>query len=191
MRSATLLAAAAAVLALGAASAGHAQDTSSLLRITRIARASIVVPQDWDGIWSTVDTSYTCAGGFQSTSTYEDTLCGGKDFNAGSGDVHFECTGTGTSTTFDAVCSGSNEVLTGCTATYTIHIHATRSGDTNHIVDVVNVDYSGTSIECSYLQPMCTQVDSWGTRTGAAPVAYCTTTPTRTATWGQVRIHYR
>jgi len=174
-------------------SPAHASsDSPSVDQIMRMARTTVVVPTEWDGIWTTVDSVYTCAGVFQSTSTSEDTICGGKDYspNTGGSPITFVCTGSATATTFDMTCTGSGDIFTDCTANYTVVTHGTLSGSTNHFVTTVNVTYSGTGTGCSLLPPSCTQIDGWGTRTGPAPSAYCAT-PTRKSTWGHVKSIYR
>jgi hypothetical protein len=162
----------------------------NVLQILRQTRAALVVPPEWDGEWNTLDTVYTCAGAFQSTSTSEDTICGGKDYapNGYGSPINFVCTGTATATTINMTCTGSGELFTDCNGDYTIVSHGTLSGSNSHTVTTISVTYSGTA--CDFLPPSCIQVDSWGTRIGPAPVGYCAT-PTRLWSWGQVKLLYR
>jgi len=161
-----------------------------VLQLMRQARASIAVPTEWDGEWNTLDTVYTCLGAFQSTSTSTDTICGGKDYspNGYGSPINFQCTGSATATTIDMTCVGSGELFTDCNGDYTIVTHGTLSGSSYHTVTTINVTYSGTA--CDFLPPSCNQIDTWGTRIGPAPVAYCAT-PTRSSSWGQVKVLYR
>ncbi len=185
-----LLVLSASILLIGSVPTGAA--AASVRDILRSARAAVVVPQEWDGIWTTVDSVYTCAGAFQSTSAGADTICGGKDYQTsapGSG-ITFVCTGTATATTIDMTCTGSGAIFTDCNADYTIVINGTVSGNNFHIVDTINATYSGTGTGCNLLPPSCTQIDSWGTRTGPAPTAFCAT-PAIQSTWGAVKTHYR
>lgn len=177
-----------AILLAGAAAADA--GSPSIHNLVRGARAAVVVPQEWDGVWSTLDSIYTCAGAFQSTSTALDTICGGKDYQttAPGSSITFTCTGTATATTIDMTCTGSGTIFTDCNADYTVVVHGTLSADTYFIVDTINITYSGTG--CSQFPPQCFQVDSWGTRLSPAPAAYCLT-PTRTSTWGAVKTLYR
>ncbi len=162
------------------------------LQIARFVKAAVVVPVEWDGIYSTVDTTYTCAGAFQSKSASTDTICGGKDYSPGGsyGSITITCTGTADATSFSMTCTGSGPVFTDCDVNYSIVTHGTLSGSTVHTVSVINITYTGTGTGCSFLPPTCMQTDSWGTRTGPAPSAYCAT-PARTTSWGRLKTHYR
>lgn len=181
------------VAALCLASSGSAQAAAPRPSvIARVARAQVVVPLDWDGTWTTLDTTYTCAGAFQSTEAGVDTICGGKDYapdSQGSG-VQMNCTGSASATTFDQTCTATFPVFTDCDAHYVIEMHGTRTGDSYVMVTTTNVSYSGTGEGCSLLPPSCTQVNSWGTRTGPAPPLYCST-PARPTTWGRLKTIYR
>jgi hypothetical protein len=164
----------------------------SLQDLLRHARAAVIAPVEWDGIWNTVDSTYTCLGVLQSTSAGSDTICGGKDYTPGTygSGLSISCTGSATPTTIDMTCTGSGAVFTDCNANYTAVIHGDRNNDTYHLVSTVNVTYSGTGLGCNLLPPSCSQVDSWGTRTGPAPPAYCAT-PAQKSTWGVLKVRYR
>jgi hypothetical protein len=158
--------------------------------IMRAAVTTLLAPAEWDGVWTTLDSTYTCAGAFQSTSAGSDTICGGKDYTPGGSGSPFtiDCTGTADATTIDMTCTGSGDLFTDCTETFTMTVHGTRTGDTYHLVSTIDATFSGTA--CSFFPPSCTQVDSWGTRTGPAPIGYCST-PTRAASWGRLKTIYR
>jgi hypothetical protein len=184
----SLLALLALFVAVGSARA--AAPDPHLLEIGRSARAAIIAPVEWDGIWDTIDSVYTCAGVLQFTDPGKDTICGGKDYSfedPGSG-TPLDCNGTADATTLDVTCTGSQEAFPDCQANYSVTIHATRSGDTYFAVEVINVTSSGTAEGCDFT--LCQQVNTHGTRTGPAPTLYCSTA-TRKATWGQVKVHYR
>lgn len=161
-------------------------------QILRAARTSIVLPVEWDGVWTTVDSTYDCSGAFQNTDASADTLCGGKDYLSGGPDpdLWFDCTGTATATTIDVTCTGSQEVFPNCLASYTVTTHGTRSGGTFFLVSTFSITYSGSGEGCEFLTPYCEQTNSHGTRTGPAPTEYCSV-PTHTPSWGALKIRYR
>ena len=169
----------------------HAASTQNPLEsIVKAARAQTVIPTDWDGIWATIDSTYTCDGTYQSgPSAGSDTLCGGKDYSASNAGIVFDCTGTADATTFDITCTGSNELITGCTANYNVVTHGTRAADAYFTVTTINVTYTGAL--CPPIPPSCTQINSHGTRTGPTTVADCAATPTKRSTWGQMKVIYR
>ena len=165
---------------------GSVHASSVPERIARMARASVIVPSEWDGVWTTLDTIYTCQGAFQSTSSDADTLCGGKDYDAGPNNL--VCTGSADATTMDATCTGTEPFITDCDASYSIVTHGTRTADTYFLVTTIDITYVGTG--CGPLPPTCVQINTHGTRSGPAPTAYCAT-PTKRTTWGEVKALYR
>lgn len=178
----------ASMILVGAAHASP--DPNNLAIVAKIAKAQVVVPQDWDGIWTTVDTVYVCPTTFQSTSPGADTLCGGKDYStaAPGSDIVFVCTGTADATTFDITCTGSGNVFPDCDADYNVVTHGTRTNDTFFTVSTINVTYTGTA--CVF-GGSCIQINTHGTRTGSTTLADCAVTPTKRATWGQLKTIYR
>ena len=177
------------VILIRPAHAGSASQNFD--KLIRLARTSVIVPLEWDGTWTTLDSVYTCQGVFQSTSTGIDTICGGKDYTPGGGTAFtLSCSGSADATSYDMTCTGSAEIFTDCNADYNMVTHGTMSGGSYHTVSTINVTYSGTGTGCDLVPPSCTQVDIWGTRTGPAPVGYCSTA-TRQATWGQLKSLYR
>jgi len=174
-------------LATGAALAAPTPPTVS--RIAKLAMASVVVPQEWDGIWTTGDSLYLCDGTFQSApASAPDTICGGSDYQA-SGPVTLTCSGTADAATINVTCTGTGNFLPDCDANYTVVTHGTRSGDSYFIVSTVNVEYVGAG--CSEFEPQCHQINSHGTRTGPTIPADCATTPIRRRTWGEIKAIYR
>src|SRR5262245_20030639 len=99
---------AAVVLSLPASS--HADSAPNLrhLALSQVLRSiqdDPVIPSDWDGVWSVVDSIYICDGPLQTTYAGEDTLCAGGSYGVGApGTPTPTCTGTATSTTFDITC---------------------------------------------------------------------------------------
>ena len=162
---------------------GSAEASSVPESIAKAARAQVAAPPEWDGVWTTVDTVYTCQGAFQSTTPGGSTICGGTDYTP-TGPVPLVCTGTADATTIDLTCTGSGPAFTDCDANYTVVTHGTRTADTYFMVSTVNIAYTGTG--CFGLPPTCVQVNSHGTRTGPSCI-----TPTRRSTWGELKIHYR
>jgi len=169
-----------------------ATESQDVARAYRYARAAVVVPVEWDGIWANVDSLYNCGGALQNASTSTDTICGGKDFlpDTTGLPITFNCTGSATPTAFDMTCTGSEQVFLNCTASFTMVTHGTRSGDSDHIVSTITITFAGTGAGCSSLPPTCAQIDTWGTRTGPAPPAYCAI-PTVKSTWGGIKARYR
>jgi hypothetical protein len=172
-----------------AAGAVRANPTSfGFKQVLGAMGTTVTIPPEWAGIWSEQDSTYSCLGVFKSASTNIDTLCAGKDYLSG-GAIQFVCTGTANATSVDMTCTGSFPVTVDCAANYSIHVTGTLSSGTYRTVTTTDVTYSGTGAECGLLPPTCTQVNSWGTRTGPAP-ADCTT-PTRHDTWGRLKSIYR
>ena len=157
--------------------------------ISKVSRTAVVVPTEWDGYWTTVDSIYTCTGTLQTTGAGADTICGGKDYGQtppGS-TMDLVCTGTVDPTTIDVTCTGSGAIDVDCFADYTIVTHSTRTADTYFSVSTINITYSGAGCP---LPPQCIQVNTHGTRTGVAPPDFCATAVKKT-TWGQIKALYR
>jgi hypothetical protein len=147
---------------------------------------SISVPAAWAGIWANVDTVYTCAGVFQSTSSDTDTLCTGQTL----ADSTFNCTGSFDANTFTEHCSATGEVFTDCQYDVVLDAHGTLTNDTFFSVSTLATTYSGTGAGCNLVPPHCEQTNSHETRIGPAPASFCAT-PTQVESWGQLKAHYR
>lgn len=158
----------------------------------RVMSGSITVPPEWDGIWTTQDSTYDCTTGLIGTSSGADTLCTGQVFTeaAAGSPVTLSCTGTADATTYHVTCSGSADVFTDCQVTYDIQIDGTRSSESFRSVTTTTATYSGTGTGCNLLPGSCTRVVTYGTRTGPAPAEYCLT-PAKRTTWGQLKMSYR
>ena len=153
-------------------------------------QGSIVIPAEWAGIWTYVDSTYDCSGPFQSRDTGSDTLCAGKviDFNEGS-PFTVDCTGTTTATTVDVTCTYSGEVFTDCNVSFTIVTQGTRTVDSYVITSTITTVYSGTGAGCDFFPDSCTRTVTRATRTAPEPAEYCAT-PTLPSTWGRVKSRY-
>jgi hypothetical protein len=46
----------------------------------RLLGGLTTVPADWDGIWTTTDSTYDCSTGFKSTNSGADTICAGESY---------------------------------------------------------------------------------------------------------------
>ena len=175
------------ILVSGNAVAGPSPPT--VARIAKLAMAQTVIPQEWDGIWTTEDSLYLCDGTFESSPASEpDTICAGQDYQQ-SGPVTLTCSGTATATTIDQTCTGSESLIPDCVTNYTVVTHGTRTADSYFIVTTVNIEYVGDG--CSGIPPQCSQINVHGTRTGPAPAEFCAATPTKRRTWGEIKAIYR
>lgn len=145
------------------------------------------VPAAWAGVWQFQEDDYDCTtNAFLGHSTTEDTLCAGAPVFGGSL-PGWSCTGTGDDTSLDITCSGSEEIDTGCTVTFTQTLTATRSGDTVNAVATFSQTFSPEG--CAFIPDSCTRTESVGTRLGPPPPG-CTTA-TVSETWGRTKAHYR
>ena len=186
-----LVASAVLVLLADAAAARIPRSPFQLMQIARTAADPFKVPPEWDGIWTSTDSTYDCNGFFQQVETSEDTLCSGAVFLDPadiSGDV--ECTGSFTATTINLTCTAVDTLFEDCYGTFTYNIHGTRSGNTAFLVLTFSTTFDGTGEGCDFLPDDCTQTNTHATRSGPAPPVYCAT-PTAPSTWGGVKIRYR
>lgn len=186
MRRMLLLLLLASICAVGIANASPAPTVASLLKA---ARAQVAVPPEWDGVWDTADSLYSCEGLFLITNVGSEILCGGSEYsNTDPNGITFSCTGTANATTIDLTCTGSGEDPPGCTGDYTMTIHGTRSATTYFNVYTINGTYTGLTCDTP---TSCFQLNSHGTRTRATTAEDCLATPTKRTTWGELKILYR
>jgi len=169
----------------GSARADRAPAFRDVLR-----SASVPVPAEWAGVWTTVDTSYDCVTlAFKNTNTSTDTVCVGQEVgDPGTLPFNITCTGSANSTTVHMHCTGSGEIIPGCTVDIDIVTDGTVSGGSYSMVTTSNFTYSGAS--CLGIPNSCQVLHSHGTRIAAAPAAYCAT-PAQPSTWGGLKAHYR
>ena len=186
-----LLVSAALVLLADAAAARIPRSPLRLLQLGLAAADPYKIPPEWDGLWTSTDSTYDCNGLLQSVEVSEDTLCSGAVFldpaDLG-GDV--QCTGNFTSTTINLTCTGVDTLFEDCFATFSYNIHGTRSGTNAFLVLTLSFTFDGPAVECGFIPDDCSQINSHAIRTGPAPPAYCAT-PTLPSTWGGVKIRYR
>jgi hypothetical protein len=180
----------ASLLLVGSAGAGPVLPSPESL--ARIAIANVVVPTEWDGVWTTVDSTYNCELALQSTSTSVDTICGGRDYGVPTEGMPFTytCTGTADANGIHSECTASYNLAADCQADYSVVTDGWLTGNSYRMVTFSRITYTGTGMVCGLLTPSCTQFDSWGTRTGPAPTVYCAT-GTKVKTWGELKSHYR
>src|SRR5262245_38484720 len=134
-----LLVVALLVVLADAAAARLPRSPFRLLQLGLAAADPYKIPAEWDGIWTSNDSTYDCTGGFQSIDATDDTLCSGAVFldpNDISGTV--DCTGSWSATTINITCTGVDTILTGCVATFTYSIRGTRTGDDAFLVITVS-----------------------------------------------------
>jgi hypothetical protein len=174
---------------IGIADAGMSE--AALERVVRIPRIQgTPAPSEWEGIWTTLDSTYiNCEISFTPPSPGADTICAGARFEQPS-DPGFNvtCSGNADATTFSMHCTGTADLEGGCTGTVDITIEGTRTGSTFKRTSVMNFTPTAPSAECIAI---CIRTVSYGTRTGPAPMDYCTTTPVKPSSWGRLKILYR
>jgi len=166
----------------------RAEGSTSLRDVLRAS--SVPVPVEWSGVWTTVDTSYDCVTlAFKNTSTQTDTVCVGQEIgDPGTLPFNITCTGSANSTTVHMHCTGSGEIIPGCTVDIDIVTDGTVSGGSYDMVTTSNFTYTGAG--CLGIPNQCQVIHSHGTRIASAPTAYCAT-PTQPSTWGGLKAHYR
>ncbi len=180
-------------LTLLTGNASAAKPASGIKQLFGIAGASatIVIPQEWGGIWTSVDSTYDCGGPLQFVDGSVDTLCAGAVIvDPVTFPISYTCTGSADATTVDVTCSGATEIIPDCMATYTLTLHGTRSGDSYFMVSTMSTSYSGSAEGCDLIPDDCVQTNSHGTRTGPAPIEYCQT-PALPSSWGELKVRYR
>lgn len=155
------------------------------------ATGAVVVPQEWGGIWTAVDSTYDCTGAFDFVSGSTDTICPGTPIiDTGGIPMQFNCTGSADANTVDVTCTGSYEIVPDCVASFVQTMHGTRDGDTFFMVSNTEVTYSGGAFGCDLTPATCMQINSHGTRTAPTPIEYCQT-PAVPTTWGKLKLRYR
>jgi hypothetical protein len=183
-----------AVFALATYLAAHAAAAPVTFRPREILKAaeSVPVPPEWDGVWSTEDSTFECSGALRGLGTGEYTLCSEKDFYTPPSGTQFiySCTGFADANTVDVTCTGFDQVAEDCELHFIFEFEATRSGNTATVVATTTITYEGAGLGCDFLPDTCTRTKSLATRTAPAPAEYCAT-PTLPSTWGRVKAQYR
>lgn len=170
-------------------------DAAATPRFTQLLRAtngSIIVPVEWDGVWSIVDSTYDCTGELKLVTAGFDTICGGQVFSLASSDNPYplDCSGSAGPTTLDATCAGGATIAPDCAFEIATEVHAVRTGNSYRAVTVWNESYVGSGLGCNLLPGSCERSVRLGTRIAAGPAEYCLTS-TRRATWGRLKLLYR
>lgn len=176
---------------LSSGSAHAAPKPRGIGSALRALGGSIVIPPEWEGRWTTADSTYDCTAGFTSYSVDEDTICGGQVFSEEANGVQMNCSGTADATTMHATCTGSSEIFPDCQINFSTVIDVVRTGTTYRAVTTINITYTGTGVGCDFIPPSCTRIVTYGTRVDDPPVGFCEVTPIRRTTWGQLKTHYR
>ncbi len=153
------------------------------------ARAGIIIPEEWGGIWESDADTYDC-----DTNTWffnqsgPDTMCVGaviEDPNPG--DTPLECTSSADGDSYTSHCEGSFELEPGCMATVTFDMTGTRTGETMTSVSTMRTVYTGTCIEFG---DTCFRTETTATRVAESP-ASCASTPNEQLAWGALKSSYR
>jgi hypothetical protein len=180
------------VLVIGNAEAEEVPRLS-LHDVLRMLADDPIVPQEWAGIWSIVDSTFTCDGQLQDFDTGTDTLCTGDPVipTEGEGPVtNVSCSGTVTATSATITCTGSTEVFTDCLAVLTSETQAFRNGDTYTATVETRITYAGIGLGCSAFPSFCQETRTHGTRVAGEPPD-CSATAVEEASWGLVKRLYR
>ena len=149
--------------------------------------AKDLVPAEWGGVWSIHTETHKCSNdSLLFSSTGLDTICPNTPFPHPSGGG-FTCTTTATATAFSSHCTGSEEVVPGCTAGFVFDVSGTRSGDTFTATGTENITYVGS---CFGIPNSCTRLVESGTRT-APPPNPCSGSPVAERSWGELKSIYR
>lgn len=144
------------------------------------------IPEAWTGIWDTHIEMHFCESPtIIFSDDYTDTLCTGQVFDTGDQEIPIVCSGTATDSNIEMTCSGSSEVMAGCTLSMQIDYDGTRTGDTFSTTMVVNATYTG---DCFGVSDTCTEVTITGERVGPAPSSCAT--PVDRVTWGTIKSRY-
>lgn len=188
MRRVILLSVLPVALVVGTAAAGPAPH--KVHDIIRMATSFAVVPREWEGVWTVVDSDYSCEGALDRTGTDSPTVCAGTEFTVTSPTATYTCSGTWDATTLDMFCTGTGQPSSTCAATDTIWVKATLTGDT--FLEVVTDHFAISGPECGIPETDCYLIRVHGTRTGPVPAGVCNpTTPTKRSTWGEIKVLYR
>ena len=150
----------------------------------------IIIPVSWEGVWETTTTEMNCQTlEVLSVTTTLDTLCAGDVMNPEDPDggfPSFACSGTITDDTVHMECSGTMEVLPGCSLTLSFISDGTRNGDASTGVSINTFAYVGAGC---FFEDTCTRFESTSVRTDDDPG--CDATPVASASWGSLKSVYR
>jgi len=149
----------------------------------------IIAPESWAGIWETTTIERDCDTleiiGDATTST--DTICAGDIMNPEDPEEIITCEGTINDETVHMECSGTVEILPGCSLTISFVSDGTRNGDTSSGVTISRFTYVGAAC-IPGIEDTCSRNESTSVRIGDD--SSCVT-PVASATWGSLKSVYR
>jgi hypothetical protein len=179
------------LLAMVLAGPAAAKPVLDLRPMWKKLTTSIPAPPEWQGVWSEVDSQYTCSPfALNDVSSELDTVCAGQEVvppGSSSSPFTIDCTGTADANSVHMHCTGGGVVAPSCSVQIDMQIDATRTSDSFYSVNRLNITYVGAG--CGGIPSECYEDHVHGTRTGPA-TAYCAT-PTEPSTWGKLKAHYR
>jgi len=140
------------------------------------------IPSAWSGIWSFNDSTYDCGNPVPTNnSTGLDTLCTGDSLDV----EGYDCSGTADNTHFDMTCTTTQPVFGGCNLLVTLHVVATRSGETYDATTTLN----GVASPPGCFSDICIITNTHATRIAGEP-PQCQT-PVLPSSWGSIKSLYR
>ena len=169
------------VFAGGARAAGNSRPS-----------AGVVVPAEWAGIWTSVDSVYNCAtGALVKVVERTDTLCTGQDVpqdpNAPSY-IQFPpatCSGSADATHILEHCDGFGGLCgEACFVDDTLDVAATRTGDSAFWSWLTRAVSTCHAEICD----LCVLTHRHATRVAPGP---CGPVPTQSESWGKLKAGYR
>ena len=157
-----------------------------LLIVGAAGAQEIIAPESWAGIWETTTIERDCQTlAIISETTSTDTICAGDIMNPEDPDEIFTCDGSVTDGAVHMECSGTVEIMPGCSLTISFVSDGTRDGDTSSGVTINTFTYVGAAC---FFEDTCSRNESTSVRTGEDPGC---TTPVAGATWGSLKSVYR
>lgn len=146
----------------------------------------IIVPESWAGIWETTTIEIDCETLEAQPATVSlDTLCAGDIMNPEDPDGIFSCIGSITDETVHLECSGTVEIMPGCSLTISFESDGTRNGDNGSGVTISRFTYTGAAC---FFEDTCTRNETTSIRVGYDPSCV---TPVASETWGSLKSVYR
>jgi len=152
------------------------------------AAADVIVPDEWVGVWELQTSAYDCeTDAFLFSRTDYDTICPGWGFSDPEQDFEITCTGSADADSFEQSCTGSSEILPGCTIAFVFDAAGTRTGDTYTATTIITTTATGS---CMGFQGACQRIEVAATRIDPTPPD-CTETPAAAWDWSTVKLRFR
>ncbi len=146
----------------------------------------IIVPESWAGIWETTTIEIDCETLVaQPAAVSLDTICAGDIMNPEDPEGIFICSGTITDETVHMECSGTVEVMPGCSLTISFESDGTRNGNSGNGVTINRSTYTGAAC---FFEDTCTRNETTSVRIDDD--SSCAT-PVAAASWGSLKSVYR